>query len=48
VVTKAATKTIRALAAATTQEVLNNAILMEMLSRTADAPVFFHRGARED
>ena len=47
IATDAATRTIRGLATATAQEALNNAALLEMLSRKADAPVFYHRGARE-
>ena len=47
VATEAASKTIRALAAATTQEILKNNTLMEILSHRADPPVFYYRAARQ-
>jgi uncharacterized protein len=47
VATESASKTIRALAASTTQEVLNNTTLMEILSRKADPPIFYHRVAHQ-
>lgn len=43
VATDAAKKTIRGLAAATVQDLLNNAALNEILSRKADPAVFYYR-----
>jgi uncharacterized protein len=45
VATEAAQRTIRGLAQATVQDVLNNSMLNQILSRKADAPVFYHRVA---
>jgi uncharacterized protein len=45
IATDAAQKTIRGLAAATAQEFLNNTMLTQILSRTANPSVFYHRAA---
>lgn len=48
VATEAAQKTIRGLASATVQEMLNNPTLNEILSREAPPPVFYHRPKHGD